>query len=76
VQRYLEAKFGEHLAAGETAMRALARRFSPEDLARRAYGVYQAFRPEVPAGTRGRGAMGALDLARIQAAGGSVGGRD
>jgi hypothetical protein len=76
VQRYLEAKFRDDLPAVEAAMRALARGFSPEDLAHRAYGLYEGFRPEVPAGTRGWGAMGALDLARIRAAGGSVGGRD
>jgi hypothetical protein len=68
VQRYLEAKFGDHLPAIEAAMRALARRLSREDLAHRAYGLYEAFRPEVPAGTRGWGAMGVLDLARIEAA--------
>jgi len=76
VQRYLEAKFGEHLSAVETAMRALARGFSPVDLAHRAYGLYEAFRPEVPAGTRGWGAMGVLDLARIRAAGQTAGGPD
>jgi hypothetical protein len=74
VQRYLEAKFGNELPAVETAMRALACGFSPADLAHRAYRLYEAFRPEVPAGTRGWGAMGMLDLARIRAAGRAVGG--
>jgi hypothetical protein len=76
VQRYLEAKFGDDLPAVEAAMRALARGFSPEDLAHRAYGLYETFRPEVPAGTRGWGAMGTLDLARIRGAGQAVGGPD
>lgn len=69
VRRYLEAKFGDDLPAVEAAMRTRARRFSPQDLAQRAYGLYEAFRPEVPAGTRGWGAMGVLDLARIRSAG-------
>jgi len=72
VQRYLEARFGEHLAAVETAMRGLARIVPPEELAHRAYEVYETFRPEVPAGTRGWGAMGILDLDRIRAAGRAV----
>jgi hypothetical protein len=76
VQRYLEAKFGQHLSAVETAMRALARGFSPEDLAHCAYGLYEAFRPEVPTGTRGWGAMGVLDPARIRAVGRTAGGPD
>lgn len=69
VERYLEAKFGDELRAVEAAMRALARHFSPRELAQRAYGLYEAFRPEVPAGTRGWGALGVLDLARIRTAG-------
>jgi len=69
VQRYLEARLGDELPAVKAAMRALARRFPPEDLARRAYGLYEAFRPEVPAGTRGWGAIGVLDLGKVRAAG-------
>jgi hypothetical protein len=68
VQRYLEAKFGEALAAVEAAMQALAGSLPREELADRAYALYEAFRPEVPAGTRGWGAAGVLDLARIQSA--------
>jgi hypothetical protein len=68
VQRYLEAKFGETLAAVEAAMRALAGSLPSDELADRAYELYEAFRPEVPAGTRGWGAAGVLDLARIQSA--------
>jgi hypothetical protein len=68
VQRYLEAKFGEALPAVEHAMLELARAFEPGELARRAYALYEAFRPDVPAGTRGWGAAGVLDLARIRAA--------
>jgi hypothetical protein len=68
VLRYLEAKFGADLPAVEAAMRALAGSLPSDELARRAYDLYEAFRPEVPAGTRGWGALGILDLSRVRAA--------
>jgi hypothetical protein len=67
VQRYLESKFGEALAAVEAAMTALARSMPVDELATRAYALYEAFRPAVPAGVRGWGAIGVLDLATIRA---------
>jgi hypothetical protein len=70
VQRYLESKFGAALAAVEAAMTALARSMPVDELAGRAYALYEAFRPEVPAGVRGWGASGVLDLAAIRAAAG------
>jgi hypothetical protein len=70
VQRYLESKFGDALVPVEAAMNALARSLTVEDLAARAFELYEAFRPAVPAGTRGWGAAGVLDLARIRSAGG------
>lgn len=68
VQRYLEGKFGEALPAVDAAMRALARSLPVKALADRAYELYEVFRPAVPAGTRGWGAAGVLDLARIRGA--------
>ena len=70
VQRYLEAKFGDALPAVEEAMLDLARSLPTDELERRAYELYEGFRPEVPAGTRGWGVAGVLDLARIRAAAG------
>lgn len=70
VQRYLQSKFGDSLGPVEEAMNALARSLPPADLAAQAYELYEAFRPAVAAGTRGWGAAGVLDLARIRAAGG------
>ncbi len=67
VARYLEGKFGEALAAVRRAMRALAATLPPRTLAERAYELYEEFRPSVPAGTRGWGAKGTLDLERIRA---------
>lgn len=67
VQRYLQAKFGDLLGAVEAEMDALAASLAPEDLARRAYELYEAFRPDVPAGVSGWGAKGELDLARVRA---------
>jgi hypothetical protein len=46
-------------------MVALARSFPPQELAERAYSLYEHFRPEVPAGQRGWGAKGVLDLTRL-----------
>lgn len=67
VQRYLDQKFGEDLGDVRSAMEALAKAFAPEDLARRAYALYEAFRPSVPPGEKGWGAKGELDLGRLRA---------
>jgi hypothetical protein len=65
VERYLEGKFGESLAAARAAMRKLAAAFSRDELAAKAYALYERFRPSVPAGTSGWGARGTLDLAAL-----------
>ncbi len=65
VRRYLEEKFGDDLAAVRAAMKKLARAYRPAELAAAAYGLYERFRPEVPAGKRGWGARGDLDLGQI-----------
>ena len=66
VERYLSAKFGDALAAARSAMVALAASHPPGTLAERAYALYEAFRPSIPAGTAGWGAKGLLDLGRIR----------
>jgi len=66
VERYLEGKFGEALKPVESAMTALAKAFPPEELATHAYELYEEFRPAVPAGVRGWGATGILDLDKIR----------
>jgi len=67
VERYLVSRFGDSLEPVRAAMIALAKRFPREELAERAYSLYERFRPEVPAGQRGWGAKGVLDLARLAA---------
>jgi hypothetical protein len=67
VTRYLEGKFGEALPDVRAAMDKLARSLPPNQLATRAYGLYEKFRPEVQSGTRGWGAKGELDLSRFKA---------
>jgi len=62
-----KGKFGDALAAARAAMMHLARAFPAEALAERGCAPYEAFRPEIPAVTRGWGATGALDLARTAA---------
>jgi len=68
VQRYLEQKFGANLGDVEEAMRELAASYPPQSLAKVAYELYEEFRPAIPAGTRGWGAKGELDLAKIRRA--------
>jgi hypothetical protein len=65
VRRYLAGGFGEHLKAGRSAMRKLARAYVPAELARQAYPLYERFRPHVPAGRKGWGARGEFDLGLI-----------
>ena len=67
VQRYLEAKFGDDLGAARDAMRRLAAVFPSEDLAERAFGLYESFRPAIPAGVKGWGAASVLDVDRLKA---------
>jgi len=62
VERYLEGKFGDHLGAARTAMRALAKAYSKSSLEANGFALYEAFRPSVPRGGRGWGAKGVLDL--------------
>ena len=65
VERYLASKFGDHLDEVRAAMEQLAASLSPEELNRRGFALYEAFRPAIPAGARGWGAAGELDLERI-----------
>jgi len=65
VERYLESKFGEALDDARAAMKALAR--SPAALAEEAFELYATFRPSIPAGKKGWGTSGWLDLNRIRA---------
>jgi hypothetical protein len=43
--------------------------FSPEELANKAYRLYERFRPEIPKGVEGWGAKGVLDLGVIEGLG-------
>ncbi len=65
---YVEKAFGARLPAVRRAMESLADSLPPEELNRTGFRLYEAFRPEVPPGTKGWGAKGVLDLARIAAA--------
>ncbi len=66
VERYLQRKFGANLDAVRQAMQSLARSIDPQALDRRAFALYEQFRPSVPEGTRGWGAAGELDLEKIE----------
>jgi hypothetical protein len=62
VRRYLEGKFGDELKAVRTAMAKLAQAYTPVELAHETYRLYERFRPSIPAGVKGWGAKGDLDL--------------
>lgn len=66
VERYLEDKFGEDLSSVRAALRKLARAYRPKELASKAYALYERFRPAIPAGKKGWGARGDLDLDLIE----------
>ncbi len=67
VQRYLEQKFGQDLADVQAAMEKLTKVYTPDELAAKAYPLYEQFRPAIPEGTKGWGAKGELDLEKIRA---------
>lgn len=62
VERYLASKFGARLEDARAAMARLARSVPPQELASAAYRLYEKFRPRIPAGVTGWGAVGDLDL--------------
>ena len=66
VERYLDKKFGAGLDEVRTALEALAQTYPPQELERRAFSLYEQFRPGVPEGVRGWGAEGELNLERIR----------
>ena len=70
VQRYLESKFGENLAAVKDAMEELAASYDQASLSKKAYSLYERFRPSIPKGRAGWGAKGNLDTSLIRSLGG------
>jgi hypothetical protein len=66
VETYLKQKFKDDLEDTRAAMEKLAKAFTPKQLESKAYGLYEKFRPEIPAGTKGWGAKGELDLEHIR----------
>ncbi len=72
VERYLEGKFGEALPEVRRAMEELSASLPPRELARRAFSLYEQFRPEIPEGVKGWGAAGDLDLQTIRSMAGTV----
>lgn len=66
VQKYLRQKFGDDLDETRAAMEKLAKAYTPKQLGKEAYGLYEKFRPKIPEGTKGWGAKGELDLDYIQ----------
>ena len=65
-QRYLIGKFGESLPAARVALKRLATAYRPKELIKSAYALYERFRPVIPAGLKGWGTVGVLDLRLIE----------
>ncbi len=61
--------WGYSTPAVQEAMETLAGQFKPKELEQAAYGLYEQFRPGIPAGRRGWGAKGELDLGLIRSLG-------
>jgi hypothetical protein len=66
VEAYLQKKFGEELDVARAAMEKLAKAYTPKQLEKKAYDLYEKFRPEIPEGKKGWGAKGELDLDYIR----------
>ena len=66
VTKYLAQKFGQDLVDVNEAMQILAKAYKPDELVNVAYKMYEKFRPNVPAGEKGWGAKGELDLGLIR----------
>jgi hypothetical protein len=66
VETYLNQKFKDDLDDARAAMEKLAKAYTPKQLEKEAYGLYEKFRPEIPEGTKGWGAKGELDLDYIR----------
>jgi len=66
IEKYLAGKFGDRLNDATQAMAELAAAYEPADLYRRGFRLCKQFRPGVPAGESGWGALGELDLAKVR----------
>jgi hypothetical protein len=47
-------------------MEALAKAYPSKELAKKAFDLYEQFRPAVPEGVKGWGAQGVLDLGKVR----------
>ena len=66
IAKYLAGKFGDRLEDATQAMAELAAAYEPVDPYRRGFRLYEQFRPGMPAGESGWGALGELDLAKVR----------
>ncbi len=66
VRHYLENKFGDDLKTVRSAMQKFAKASKPQQLGHDTFSLYERFRPEIPAGKKGWGAKGDLDLGLIE----------
>ncbi|GAQ87993.1 hypothetical protein KFL_003920130 [Klebsormidium nitens] len=62
VKAYLHRAFKDRLDDAQKAMEALAAAYPAEEVGKKAYHLYERFRPTVPQGKKGWGGKGELDL--------------
>eukprot|EP00271_Cylindrocystis_brebissonii_P007311 TRINITY_DN20689_c0_g1_i1.p1 TRINITY_DN20689_c0_g1~~TRINITY_DN20689_c0_g1_i1.p1 ORF type:complete len:542 (-),score=84.23 TRINITY_DN20689_c0_g1_i1:145-1770(-) len=68
-ETYLLKAFTVNLQACKVSFENLARKYSPRDIGSVAFRLYEAIRPEIPAGAAGWGAKGVLNLAVVNSMG-------
>jgi hypothetical protein len=66
VDKYVRSKFGKHYETVRMVMQELAESMPQQELAYKAYLLYERFRPSIPSGQRGWGAKGELRLDLIR----------
>ncbi len=66
VSRYLDTKFKDALPEIRKAMEELADSLPKQELNKRGFALYEEFRPEIPEGVKGWGALGELDAKTIR----------
>ena len=62
VKKYIETKFFDEYERVKREMESLASSYPKEELRKKAYSLYEKFRPDIPAGRAGWGAKGELKL--------------
>jgi hypothetical protein len=66
VETYPESDSGESFGTVRATTREVAKALRPEELSKKAFNLYEKFRPAIPEGVTGWRAKGTLDSVRMQ----------